>query len=141
MSRPFFFYGAEERPRSRGRHGRGWLCVPESEQKTFLFREKSVQTALALGDGFKLVFPCGGGDGVFQSGRRQVDDFLPQRRGYDGFFLGDEIAAFFQRLNDIGAGGFGSEALAFLERGFRLTVLDQKMDVGHGVNQAPLAES
>ena len=73
----------------------------QRRQKTFLFREKGVQTALALGDGFKLVFPCGGGDGVFQSGRRQVDDFLPQRRGYDGFFLGDEIAAFFQRLNDI----------------------------------------
>ena len=105
MSRPFFFYGAEERPRSRGRHGRDWLCVPESEPAA------------------------------------SAEDVFVPRRGYDGFFLGDEIAAFFQRLNDIGAGGFGSEALAFLERGFRLTVLDQKMDVGHGVNQAPLAES
>ena len=139
MSRPFFFYGAEERPRSRGRHGRDWLCVPESEpaasaEDVFVPRERRPDC------------PCPGrwlqaGHGVFQSGRRQVDDFLPQRRGYDGFFLGDEIAAFFQRLNDIGAGGFGSEALAFLERGFRLTVLDQKMDVGHGVNQAPLVES
>ena len=92
-------------------------------------------------DGFQTGFPFRRGDGVFERGRREGNDFPAERRGDKGFFVGNEIAAFFQCFENLGAGGFGADALGFLERGPGVSIGHKTMNIGHCFDKRSLGEA
>lgn len=117
--------------RAAGRTRIGGLAVAQNggkqiRQNLLLFRKKGVERFPALGDGFKAGLPFRRGDGVFERVRGEVDDFPAQRRGDDGLFLNRQIATLFERFENLGACGLGSDALGFPERGFGIGVATKR---------------
>lgn len=88
-----------------------------------------------MGDSLKTGLPFRRGDGVFERGRGKIDDFPPQRRGNDSLLVKYQIAAFFQRFENLCAGGLSADALGFLKSGFGVSISHKTMDIGHRLDE------